>query len=96
MSRDVLTSLEEAVGKKAVRAIQAGQPIAAQMVEDPPAVKKGSRVLVRARNDQIHVTTHGKVMEDGRLGDEVRVLNLSSGREIFATVKGPSQVEVTF
>jgi flagella basal body P-ring formation protein FlgA len=92
----VLTDPEEAVGKKAVRSIQAGQSITSQMVEDPPAVKKGSRVLVRARTDLISVTTQGKVMEDGRLGDEVRVLNLSSGKEIFATVKSPGQVEVIF
>jgi flagella basal body P-ring formation protein FlgA len=96
LSREVLTDKEEAVGKKAVRSIQAGQPITLQMVEDPPAVKKGTRVLVRARNDLISVTTQGKVMEDGRLGEEVRVLNLSSGKEIFATVKGPGQVEVMF
>jgi flagellar basal body P-ring formation protein FlgA len=93
---DVLTSAEDAVGKKAVRSIQPGQPITARMVEDLPAVKKGSRVLVKARNDLISVTTHGKVLEDGRLGEEVRVLNMSSGKEIFATVKGPGQVEVTF
>ncbi|MEW6669192.1 MAG: flagellar basal body P-ring formation chaperone FlgA [Thermodesulfobacteriota bacterium] len=96
LARDALTSPEEAVGKKAVRSIQAGQAITSQMVEYPPMVKKGSRVVVRARNDLISVTTQGKVMEDGRMGDEVRVVNLSSGREIFATVKGPSQVEVTF
>ena len=96
LSREVLTDPEDAVGKKAVRSIQAGQPITSQMVEDPPVVKKGSRVLVRARNDLISVTTHGKAMEDGRVGDGVRVMNLSSGKEIFATVKGPSQVEVTF
>jgi flagellar basal body P-ring formation protein FlgA len=96
LSRDVLTDPEEAVGKKAVRSIQAGQPLTSQMVEDPPTVKKGSRVVVRARNDLISVTAQGKVMEDGRVGDEVRVVNLSSGKEIFATVKGPSQVEVIF
>jgi flagella basal body P-ring formation protein FlgA len=53
-------------------------------------------VLVRAGTDLISVTTNGKVMEDGRLGEEVRVLNMSSGKEIFATVKGPGQVEVIF
>lgn len=96
LQRDVLTAEEEAIGKKAVRSIQAGQPISAQMLENPPVVKKGNRVMIVAGNEMIRVSTSGKVVEDGRVGEEVRVVNLSSGREIYATVKGPGVVEVAF
>jgi flagella basal body P-ring formation protein FlgA len=96
LQRDVLTVLEDAIGKKAVRSIQAGQPIGAQMLEDPPVVKKGNRVLIVAANDLIRVSTSGKAVEDGRMGEEVRVVNLSSGKEIYATVTGPGTVEVSF
>lgn len=96
LQRDVLTDPEEAVGKKAVRSIQAGQPISAQMLEDPPVVKKGNRVQIVARSEMILVSTVGRAVEDGRMGEEVRVVNLSSGREIHATVKGAGLVEVAF
>lgn len=96
MQRDTLTDPEEAVGKKAVRSIQAGRPITAQMLENPPAVKKGTRVLIIAGNQMIRVSASGKAVEDGQLGEEVRVMNLSSGKEIHATVKGPGVVEVAF
>jgi flagella basal body P-ring formation protein FlgA len=35
-------------------------------------------------------------MEDGRVGEEVKVMNMGSGKEVFATVKGPGLVEVAF
>lgn len=96
LQRDVLTDVETAVGKRAVRSIQAGQPISAQMLDAPPVVKKGNRVLIVAKNEVIRVSTSGKAIEDGRVGEEVRVVNLSSGKEIYGTVKGPGMVEVTF
>jgi flagella basal body P-ring formation protein FlgA len=96
MQRNILTVAEDAVGKKAVRSIQAGQPIAAQMLDDPPVIKKGTRVLIIAGNPMMRVSAGGKAVEDGRLGEEVRVVNLSSGKEIHATVKGPGVVEVAF
>ncbi|MBW1863855.1 MAG: flagella basal body P-ring formation protein FlgA [Deltaproteobacteria bacterium] len=59
-------------------------------------MRKGKRVLIKAENGLIRVTTLGKTLEDGRAGDEVRVINISSGKEIFATVKGPGLVLVSF
>ena len=94
--KDVLTDPNEAIGKRSVRGSQPGRLVSSQMFEDPPLVKKGDRVLIKAENKQIRITTLGKVLEDGRSGDQVRVVNLNSGKEIFATVTGPSQVEVTF
>ncbi|MBN1104814.1 MAG: flagellar basal body P-ring formation protein FlgA [Deltaproteobacteria bacterium] len=96
LQRDVLTNLEDVLGKRAVRSIQPGQPITSQMTEDPPVVKKGTGVLILAQSELIRVSTRGKAMEDGRLGEEVRIMNLRSGKEIFATVKGPGLVKVTF
>jgi flagella basal body P-ring formation protein FlgA len=84
------------VGKRAVRSIRHDQLITAEMVEDPPVVQKGSKVLIKAESDQILITTIGKALEDGRNGDLVKVVNVSSGKEIYARVKGPELVVVSF
>ncbi len=94
--KNAVTSLDEIIGKRAVRNIQSGLFITPRMFEDPPLVRKGKRVLIKAENGLIRVTTLGKTLEDGRAGDEVRVINISSGKEIFATVKGPGLVLVSF
>jgi flagella basal body P-ring formation protein FlgA len=94
--RDVLMDPDEASGKRAVRTIQPGQLLTSQMVESPPLVKKGDRVVIKAENQFISATTAGRVLEEGRSGDHVRVINIRSGKEIVATVRGPSMVEVSF
>lgn len=93
---DVITSPDEAIGKKAVRGIQPGQSITAEMLVDPPLVKKGKRVIIIAQNKFLRATTLGKVLEDGRAGEQIRVTNIGSGKEVLATVTGPGVVEVYF
>lgn len=94
--KNVLTSVEEVVGKKATRNIQDGQRLTQPMIEEPPMVKKGKRVIIKAMNQTVQITTLGKVLEDGKAGDQVKVVNISSGREILATVTGPGVVNVHF
>ncbi|MBW1801916.1 MAG: flagellar basal body P-ring formation protein FlgA [Deltaproteobacteria bacterium] len=91
-----MTDPEDVVGKRAVRTIQPGQIITAKLVDEPPMVKKGKTVIIKAENRWLRVTALGKVLENGSMGDQVRVLNISSGKEVFSTVRGPGLVEVTF
>ncbi len=93
---DVFSSTEAVVGKKARRNIRSGQPITRRMIEDPPTVKKGNRVVLKAENALIKVTALGRVLQDGRVGDQVRVLNTTSGKELLAVVEGPGVVSVSF
>jgi flagella basal body P-ring formation protein FlgA len=66
------------------------------MVEEPPVVQKGSKVMIKAESDRILITTIGRALEDGRNGDLVKVVNVNSGKEIVARVKGPELVVVSF
>jgi flagella basal body P-ring formation protein FlgA len=93
---DLLTDMEEAAGKRAVRSLDGGQLVERKMVEDPPLVKKGDRVRIEAAGRRIRVTTMGRVMQDGRSGEQVKVMNLMSGKEIHATVTGAGVVAVSF
>jgi flagella basal body P-ring formation protein FlgA len=93
---DVFSHIDAVIGKKARRNIRSGEPITGRMIEDPPVVKKGNRVLLKAENASIKVTALGRVLQDGRVGDQVRVLNTTSGREVLAVVEGPGLVSVSF
>ena len=96
LNKHAMTNMNEVIGKRSVRHIQSGQMITSRMIESPPLVEKGSRVMIRAENKEIKIVTLGKVLEDGQVGEQVRVVNISSGKEIFATVAGPGLVEVGF
>ncbi|MBN2060131.1 MAG: flagellar basal body P-ring formation protein FlgA [Deltaproteobacteria bacterium] len=96
LKNNVLSSAEEVIGKRSLRSIRSGQIIYSHMVETPPLVKKGDRVLIKAENADLIITALGKALEDGRSGDQVKVINISSKKEIHARVTGPGLVEVTF
>jgi len=88
--------LEDIVGKRATRNIQAGQILTIPMMQDIPMVQKGKQVVIRADNGLITVTTVGVVQENGQQGDQVKVINVGSGKEIMATVISPGMVTVSF
>jgi flagella basal body P-ring formation protein FlgA len=94
--KDYIVSKEDIVGKRALRTIQADQAILSNMIENPPLVKKGDKVIIRAENPHLTITAAGEALQDGRTGDQVEVLNIQSGRKIFATVKESGIVEVLF
>jgi flagella basal body P-ring formation protein FlgA len=93
---NVFTDIKDAVGKRAVRTIQADKKVLMGMIEDPPMVQKGDRVIIKAENREVRITVAGKVLEDGRPGDLIRVVNINSGKELYATVRKPDLVEVSF
>ena len=86
----------EAVGKQLLRTVLQGQLLTKSMVREVPWVKRGQQVRILAENDHIKVVTTGRALEDGKEGDQVRVVNTSSGKQIYATVKGPGMVVVQF
>lgn len=94
--RNIVTNTKEIVGKRATRRIQAAQQIQTGMFESPPAVEKGDRVVIKAENNELLITASGEALEEGSVGDQIRVMNISSGREIIATVKRTDLVEVQF
>lgn len=94
--KSLISSTKELIGKRATRRIQADQLIKTGMFEVPPAVEKGDRVVIKAENNDLLITARGKALEEGCVGDHIRVMNVSSGREIIAMVKRTDLVEVQF
>lgn len=86
----------QAVGKQLVRTVLKGQLLSRAMVREMPLVKKGQQIKILAENEHIKVTTLGRALQDGRAGDQIKVVNINSGKEILATVKGPAMVVVQF
>ena len=87
---------EEVIGKKVKRGIKAGDTIGLGMVEEPPLVQKGDIVTVVAESKLLRVRMKGLAKESGCLGDTIRVVNISSKKEIAAQVTSASEVKVVF
>lgn len=65
-----------------------GRVIQARHLEHDWFVTKGDRLVIEARVGAASIQTGGVALENGQLGQRVRVENARSGRAISATVKG--------
>ena len=93
---DVLTNLEEVLGKRMTLSLNGQEILRKSMVDIPPLVKKGDRVVLLVEKDHFRITTLGEVKEEGREGDQIRVINISSKKEIYGRVVDGHTVRVDF
>lgn len=76
-------------GYEVLRTIRAGEPLRQSDVKPALMVRRGDRVLMTVGTPgsfQISVTA--EALQDGRLGDQVRLRNTESGRTLSAVVTG--------
>ncbi len=59
-----------------------------------PHVAKNSLVTVHLVTANMTLTVQGRAMEDGSMGEAIRVMNTKSNSVITAVVRGPGEVEV--
>lgn len=94
LKRDTLTDPEQLIGRTPRRFVQAGAPITDIQVERPRMVSKGSVVTMSYRTPYMTLTTQGRAMEHGSLGDQVRVQNMQSNNTVIAVVTDHNAVTV--
>ncbi len=78
------------VGGSTVRTVPVWMEITA-----PPAVLRGDAVLLVAAGPGVCVTAPAAALEDGRLGQRIRVKNTISGAIVTGRVMDPNTVHVT-
>lgn len=82
-----------AKGLAAKRMITKGDVIRPSMLDQPRQVRRGEQVTITSHAGSISVVMQGTAMNDGKLGQRIRVRNDQSERIISAKVVGPAQVE---
>ncbi len=91
--RNVLP-LSELIGKEIKRSIRAGQSLTESDVRVRPMVTKGKAVTLSFVKGGIMLSAQGKALENGGLGDEVRVMNTQSKSVVRGTVASPETIVV--
>ncbi|RRJ20262.1 flagellar basal body P-ring formation protein FlgA [Rheinheimera mesophila] len=84
------------VGMQTKRRIQAGQVISRHLLEHKLLVEKGSHVLIRVQAQGFEASTKGVALENGQLGQRIKVQNLSSGTVLEADVVAEATVQSIF
>lgn len=96
LTHDFILQEDDVIGKRVLRPLSPRQPIRKMMLDDPPLVHKGDRVMIEVRRGGMFVQAVGLAKAEGKLGDTILVKNNNSGREVIATVLSAGLVEVGF
>ena len=89
------------IGKRAKRPLYVGQVVGAADVDEEGALdhasvvikpRQGVKMLVRL--GAVNVVAQGEAMQEGRLGQTIRVQNVDSKKVVVGRVTGPATVEV--
>ncbi|KAA0876577.1 flagellar basal body P-ring formation protein FlgA [Nitrincola tapanii] len=94
LGNDYYTQLDDLVGMQVRRPIGSDQVISPRQLEAALAVSRGERVALEAQRGGLTIRTLGVALEDGRLGQQIRVRNESSGNEVHAMIIAPGVVRV--
>lgn len=90
-----LTDLNKAEGLVVRSAMQPGMVVTSYMLQKPVVIKHGSTVSIVARAGSLEVSTVGIAMQDGVLGQIIRVQNANSRKFMSAKVVDEANVLVT-
>ncbi|ELR67070.1 Flagellar basal-body P-ring formation protein FlgA [Photobacterium marinum] len=96
LRRNYFTSPDDLIGQTSRRKIIAGKIISPKMVESPQLVQRNEEVIIEATYGAMTARMKGIALESGAKGNTIRVRNLSSNKEVFATVTGKQRVRTTF
>jgi flagella basal body P-ring formation protein FlgA len=87
--------LTDISGQVAKMRIPAGRPITNRSIRSVHAVKRGEDVTVRFEGTTLRITMKGRAIQNGSLGETVRVMNVNSKRMFDARVVGAGMVEIS-
>ena len=91
---DVSSDIDEVVGKRVKTRINAGETVRRSVVDIPPLIPQGKKILMLFRGAGVTASATGMALDAGLKGNMIRVRNESSKRVVRAKVLTEEEVEV--
>lgn len=89
-----LTDPAQAIGLETKVSVYPGRPISAGALGAPTLVRRNDIVRISFKLGALSIAAEGRALDDGGLGQRVRVMNLDSRQTVFGVVAGPAEVVV--
>jgi len=87
----LLSSLKDAQQAELTRDIAAGQALRISDIRRAVMVKQGQSVMLTVgEKSEFQITVRMEAMQDGRLGEQVKLKNPDSGKQVSGVVTGPN------
>ncbi|MDA1098927.1 MAG: flagellar basal body P-ring formation chaperone FlgA [Proteobacteria bacterium] len=95
LASDIVEHPDQMVGLAAKRNLRQNQPIKQSNLRIPIMIAKGSMVTITLNSGGISLIGTGRALEDGSLGESIRIMNVQSKRSLDASVIAPDHVRAT-
>lgn len=95
VSQNIIDDTASLIGFTPRRSLRPGEPVRNSDVEPPRMVEKGSIVSVTYVLANMSLTTRGRALEDGAMGEIIKIVNPRSHRTIEVEVTGTSKAVIT-
>lgn len=82
------------IGQEARVALYPGRPIRAADFGPPALVDRNDLVVLVFNSQPLSITTEGRALGRGAVGDRIRVMNLSSRTTVTGQIRPDGQIEV--
>ena len=92
---NAITDPKQLVGMTARRPLRAGHTLRLTDVSMAATIKKNAAVTLSVQTDNMSLTTPGRALEDGALGQPIRVVNTTSNKQLTGIVKDATTVVIT-
>ena len=89
-----LKSIKQALGQRLKTTLAKGQVVKPNQLNRPYDIKQGQNVNLLAKSDLISVRIKGKALSNARIGDRIRVKNISTNKIVEGTVTYNGFVEI--
>jgi flagella basal body P-ring formation protein FlgA len=86
--------LSDVIGQEARLALYVGRAILVGDIGPPAIIDRNQMVALRYNANGISITTEGRALERGAIGDRIRVMNLGSRATLFGQVSNDGSIEV--
>lgn len=91
---DAFSNPLDVIGQEARVALYANRPIRFDHIGPPAIVERNQIVQLKYVGSTLAITTEGRSLERGAIGDRVRVMNLSSRSTVFGFIQPDSSIKV--
>ncbi len=82
------------IGMKLKRRTLAGAVLTPAMLKKPQAITRGQTITMLAQSGRMVVRMTGKALDNGAVGDRIKVLNVKSRKKLEGVITSPGEVEI--
>ena len=88
-------TIADVAGQEARIALYAGRPIPFDAIGPPALINRNDIVPLHFQASGLSITTEGRALERGGVGDRLRIMNLSSRATLFGFVQPDGSIKVS-